>query len=90
MKRYLYTAMIGCITLGFLSLMVVFLTDAAYPNPIFSVGTALGMGLIFLGLLLGVLHWFTDVCDAVKQRQPQELLYLLVAAAVLVFSFFRR
>lgn len=90
MKKYLYPAMVSCMTLGLLSLMVVMLTDAAYPSPIFSVGTVLGLGLMVLGLVLLILNWIVDVHRAVTTRQPLELLYLLVGAAVLLLPFFRR
>ena len=89
MKKYLYTAMISCMTLGLLILMVVVLSDAAHPSPVFHVGTLLGLGLIFLGLVLLVVHWVGDVRDAVRTRKPLELIYLLAAAAVLLFLLFR-
>ncbi|WP_071428958.1 hypothetical protein [Angelakisella massiliensis] len=90
MKKYLYPAAIGCTVLGFLILLLLMFTGVAYPHPFFTVGTLVGMGLIFTALFLWAVYWLMEMIRAVRGGKVLRILLLLLIALVCLYSFFRR
>lgn len=90
MKKYLSPVMTSCAAAGLLCLLVVIVTNSAYPSPVFQIGTLVGLGLIFFSMLLLMVNWMMNLHRAIKGRQFAALFCLLVAALFFLFNFFRR
>lgn len=90
MKQHLDRAKIACAILGLAVLLMVIVSGAAYPSPVFRFGAPLGLGLIALALVLMAAEWVWDMRNAVRQRQGAEILFLLIGAAVTVGAFLIR
>ena len=90
-KKYLYFGKQLCAALGLAVLLVVIGSGASDPSPVFRIGAPLALGLFALALLLMIADWAWELRDAVRQRQPVEVLGLLLGAAVMIGIFvFRR
>lgn len=91
MKKYLVPAKLICASLGLAILLLVVGTGAAYPSPLFQIGAPLGLGLVALAVVVMAADWALDMRDAIRQRQPLEILFLLIGAVLTVgLILFRR
>lgn len=81
-KCYRWARIVGIAGLALLVLIVV--TKAAYPHPLFRIGAPVGLLLIVLSLLLSALAWLGEVAGYVRNRQYGFALLFVVAGILVI------
>lgn len=90
MNRKINKIAMATYLLGIFSLIIVILTDSAYPDTIFQVLVPVGIILIFVSAGLFVLDWVLHIRTEVKQKKYlNAFILVLLGIAVAVFFWWR-
>lgn len=90
MERLLYRLAFGSAVAGLGILLLVMASGRAWPDPIYSIGAPLGMGLIALCLVFLAARWAVRLFGAVRARRLAQVAALVLAAIVCLSGFFLR
>lgn len=80
----LYRAAMVMTVAGLLPLLAVIGAGVSYPHPFFTIGTLVGMGCVFLCLLLFFIAWILQLRQSVKNKQYGWALCVAVFGIVLI------
>ena len=75
---------------GLAIIVIVIISGSSYPDPLFTYGTAIGMVMIFLSLLLYVARWCRDLFISVKEKNIVGILILIFVAILFTINFIKR
>ena len=75
---------------GLAIIVIVIISEFSYPDSLFTHGTAIGMVMIFLSLLLYVARWCRDLFISVKEKNIVGILILIFVAILFTLNFIRR
>ena len=84
-KLAVITSMIGLGILG-----SVILSGASYPDRLFSYGTAIGMLMVFVSILLYVAVWCHQLFENVKSKNIIGIVLLVITAILFLIPFIKR
>lgn len=79
-----YRVAMALAILGILLLLAVMGAGVSYPHPFFTIGTLVGMGCVFLCLLLFFIAWILQLRQSVKTKQYGWALCIAVFGIVLI------
>ena len=79
------TAIVGLAIIG-----VVIISESSYPDPLFSYGTAIGMLMVFLSLLLYGANWCRELFVSVKTKNIVDFVFLIITFILIVIIFLRK
>lgn len=71
-------------------LVVVIISGASYPDPLYSYGTAIGMLMVFVSMLLYVASWCHELFVSIKEKAIIDILVLIITAIFFVVLFVKR
>ena len=75
---------------GLVLLILVLISGSSYPDPFYSYGTAIGMFMVFLSLLLYIVIWCRELYVSIKEKNAVDSLILIIALILFVIIFIRR
>ena len=82
------TAIITSI-IGLVFIAVVIISGSSYPDPLFSYGTAIGLLMCFVAILLYIANWCREVFVSIKNKNIVGILILIFTAILFVSSFIK-
>ena len=80
---------VGTSVAGLLSLLIVIVSGASYPDHLFTYGTVSGLALVFLSIILYIAGWCCDFLRTFKQKNYFGIVILIVAAALFALPFIK-
>ena len=55
--------------IGFIIILAVILSEAAYPNILFYIGAPVGLAFVFLSVILQFISWLLEMHNRIKSKQ---------------------
>lgn len=83
-KLAVITALIGLGSIG-----IVILSDTSYPNLLFTYGTAIGLLMVVVSILLYAAGWSQELFENVKEKNIIGVVILLAAAILFLVPFMK-
>ena len=86
-KYYKIASYIGLI--GLILLMIVILSNSAYPSMLFKVLAPLGMLLIFISVILLGISWVFRVRESLKRKDYIASVIIIIIGLIFIFNTLR-